>query len=155
MEFKDALKRVEKTQEVKKAKKDNYFLNSGIAILPAGESVKSWIFTYYNEKENKVIQAVVDANSIEFKEPATPIQPTKKELKPIEVKTNSDKILEKATIEFKKLREPLSEIIMSIQDNGELYWHVNFITKTLCIVSVFIDAKKGTIMRVERTNLSR
>lgn len=153
MEFKEALKRIEKAKEVKNLKSSGYFLNSGIAMALPGKDVSQWIFTFYNMKENKVVQATVD-ETVEFKEPATPINPTQRELDAKKVKTNSDKVLKKATKEFMKFKQPAVEIIMSIQNDEQFSWHVNFVTKMLYIVTVKISAEDGKILDSKMTSLS-
>ena len=142
------MKKAEKDEKVKELKEKGYFLNSGISILKHDQNVISdWNLTYYNLQENKVVQVIVDGEDIKLKEPATPLNPTKHELKLGEIKTNSSKMLEKTRKEFLKMDKSLSQVIITIQNEGDfITWKINFITQTLEIVSFRVDTKTGNIL---------
>ena len=53
MLFKDALKQVQKNEQIKEFEKKGYYMNSGISLLgPGSFNITSWIFTYYNPSED-------------------------------------------------------------------------------------------------------
>jgi hypothetical protein len=154
MLFKEALKQVQKNKQIKEYEKKGYFLNSGISLLgPGSYEIKDWIFTYYNPAENKVVETAV-SDSVEVKEPAEPIKPTAEALGVKSIKTNSDKMMQKASAEFKKKQLPLSQTIVTVQ-GAEPKWSFNFITKVLEIVTIKIDAEKGNILGAEVTPLTK
>jgi hypothetical protein len=155
LKLKDAVAKAEKTDDIRKLRSSGFFLNSAISILqPDAEEVTEWILTYYNLKQNKVVEVVVN-DALEFKEAARPIKPTKEELLLSQVKTSDSNMLEKARKEFLKFREPLSQVILSLQVDGKPMWSANFITKTLFIVTVKIDAGSGTLLGSEKNPLTR
>lgn len=155
--LRNAMKKAEKDEKVKELKEKGYFLNSGISILkPNQDVISDWNLTYYNLQENKVVQVIVDGEDIKLKEPATPLNPTKNELKLGEIKTNSSKMLEKTRKEFLKMDKPLSQVIITIQNEGDfITWKINFITQTLEIVSFRIDTKTGNILGSETILLTK
>ena len=157
MKISEAVKLAEKSSEVKELKQKGYFLNSGMAFLePFDNEVGSWNLTYYNTKENKVAQIAVEGDSISLKEKGTPLQPTKQELKLSGIKTSSAKMLEKAKKDFKKYKQPVSQIILSVQkENEKTVWRINFITKIFYLIIVRLDAKTGGLLSSEMHSLSK
>ena len=150
----DALKTVQKSEELKEYEKKGYFLNSGISILEPGiVQIKQWIFTYYNPETNLVVEAIV-TDSVEVKEPAEATKPTNEHLAIDKIKTNSDKMLAKADLEFKKTKRPLSQVIVTITGEKPV-WHMNFINKVLEIMIIDIDAETGNIIKSEVTPLTK
>ena len=72
------------------------------------------------------------------------------------MKTNSEKMLEKANTEFKKHKQPPSQIILSIQNHeGQISWTISFITKLLYLIAIKIDAKTGKVISSEKTSLAK
>lgn len=132
-------------------------MNSGISILGPDQSIISdWILTYYNPQKNEVVQVMVDGEEVEIKKPATPMKPTQHELKLGGIKTNSSKMLEKTRKEFLKMDKPLSQVIITVQDEGDfITWKINFITQTLEIVSFKVDTKTGKILESETIPLTK
>ena len=157
MKLGDAVRLADKSDEIKKLKQEGYFLNSGMAFLDAANmGIGKWTLTYYSAELNQVAQVVVDKDAVLLKEIGTPMQPSKNELKIADIKTSSEKMLEKASAEFKKHKQPPSQIIMSIQNHdGRISWTVSFITKLLYLVAVKIDAKTGEIISSEKTSLAK
>jgi hypothetical protein len=157
MKLADAVKLADKSDDINRLKKDGYFLNSGMAFLDgAANKVEKWTLTYYNAGLNKVAQIIVDEGSAIVKEIGTPMHPTKEQLKPGDIKTSSEKMLEKATAEFKKHNQPASQIIMSIQNEGsQIIWSISFITKLLFLISIKIDAKTGEVISSQKTSLAK
>jgi hypothetical protein len=156
MLLKDVVKTAEKNKEIKKFKAEKYFLNSAMSVLePGKEEMERWTLTYYNEKENSVVQVFVSEAELELKPPATPMNPTKQPLMMKRIKTNPEKVIQKAKEEFQKYKQPLSQIILSIQnDDGEV-WRIGFVTKLLTVVLVRIDAQTGKILSSEMHSLTK
>lgn len=156
IKLKETIKKAEKDERVKDLRKKGYYLNSGISILkPDQMEIKDWILTYYNENENKVAEVLIGNDGIQLKEPATPMQPTKEELDLKDIKTNINNMFKKAKKEFKKFNKPLSQVIITVQKQGRVNFRFNFITKTLEIISITIDAKEGGILGSEITALTK
>jgi hypothetical protein len=156
MNLKDAIKKVESTKEIKSVKEKGYFLNSGISILSPGMfEVEQWMFTFYQPDKNLVVEAVIDDESVTVKEGAEPTHPTKVPLNVKEIKTNANKMIAKARTAFKKYRHPLSQIILSVQEEETTTWRINFITKDLFVVTVRIDARNGKILETTQASLSK
>lgn len=154
MLFKEALKTIQKNEQIKKYEEKGYYMNSGISLLgPGSYDINDWIFTYYNPGEGKVVEATI-SDSVEVKEPAEPTKPTAEALGVKSIKTNSDNMLKKASEEFKKKKMPLSQVIVTIQ-GAEPKWSFNFITKVLEIVTIQIGAEKGNILETEVTPLTK
>lgn len=156
MKIGDAVKIAEKSDEVKALVKDGFFLNSGMAFIEAADGeVDVWNLTYYEPTGNVIVQVVVEGDSVMIKERGTPMKPTKLELKMADVKTNNVKMLEKARAELTKYKQPVSQIILSLQRDQpkRTTWRINFITKTLFLVTVTIDAKTGKILSSQMQNL--
>jgi hypothetical protein len=157
MKIADAVKLADKTEQVKELKKNGYFLNSAMAFLePEDKEVAAWDLIYYDIKTNQVAQIVIDKDAVFLKEKGTPIHPTKEALDLKEIKTNSGKMLEKASKEFSKYKQPISQIIMTVQkEGGKTVWKINYITKMLYLIAVTIDAKTGKILSSEQHNLAK
>jgi len=89
-------------------------------------------------------------------ESGTPMHPTKEKLDLKEIKTSSSKMLEKARNDFKKYKQPVSQIIMAVQaEDDRPIWHVNFVTTMLYLVTVKLDAKKGAVISSEMHSLAK
>ena len=157
MKISDAVKAAEKSKDIKELLQDGYFLNSGMAFLePMDKDAEKWTLTYYNPIKNIVAQVEVNETIVAVGERGTPIHPTKEKLDLKEVKTSSAKMLEKARNDFKKYKQPISQILMSIQtEGGRPIWRVNFITTMLHLITVTLDAKKGNILSSEMHSLAK
>jgi hypothetical protein len=157
MKIHEAVKVAEKSKDVKGLIQEGYFLNSGMAFLePLDKDVEKWTLTFYNPAKNIVAQVEVDEAIVTLGERGTPIHPTKDKLDPKEIKTSSAKMLEKARNDFKRYKQPISQIIMAIQsEGGKHLWHVNFVTTMLYLITVTLDAKKGNILSSEMHSLAK
>ncbi len=146
----------EKSPDVKDLRSNGYFLNSAISILPPNqENITDWILTYYSPKSKDVVQVFVKEAGVEVRKPDAPLAPNLKELRLSDIKTNGDKMFVKAKQEFLKHKKPLSQVIVTIQHDKSVDWRFNFITKTLEIVQVSIDATSGSILGTTVTSLVR
>ena len=157
MKISEAVKVAEKSKDVKGLLKNGYFLNSGMAFLePLDTDVEKWTLTFYNPAKNIVAQVEVDVDTVALGEKGTPIHPTAEKLDLKEIKTSSAKMLEKARGDFKKYKQPVSQIILTIQvEGGRHLWHVNFVTTMLYLITVKLDAKKGGILSSEMHSLAK
>lgn len=158
MKIGDAVKIAQKSDDIKALIGEGYFLNSGMAFLEAADDeVTVWNLTYYEPTGNHIAQIVVEDDSASIKEKGTPIHPTKLELKLSDIKTDNVKMIKKARTEFKKYNQPISQIILSLQREGEkkTTWKVNFITKMLFLISITLDAKTGKILSSESHSLAK
>ena len=157
MKILDAVKAAEKSRDVKELLQDGYFLNSGMAFLePLDKDAGKWTLTFYHSGKNAVVQAEVDGETVNLGEKGTPMHPTKERLDLRELKTSSAKMLEKARADFKKYKQPISQILISIQmEGGKPTWRVNFVTTLLYLITVKLDAKKGNILSSEMHSLAK
>jgi len=157
MKIPEAVKVAEKSKDVKELMREGYFLNSGMAFLgPLDKDVEKWTLTFYNPAKNIVTQVEVDGDIVTVGEGGTPIHPTKEKLDPKEIKTSSVKMLDKARNDSKRYKQPVSQIIMTIQsEGGKHLWHVNFVTTMLYLITVTLDAKKGNILSSEMHSLAK
>ncbi|MEM0372265.1 MAG: hypothetical protein QXO69_00255 [archaeon] len=155
MRFKDAVKAAANDESVRGLAEKGYFLNSCIAIFtPETLVFGDWILTYYHSGDNRVIQACVSDRGVELRQSAEPLNPSKELLDVKLVKTNEEKMLEKARKKFEELKKPLSQVIVVVQGEKPL-WRFSFITKTLEVVTVEIDAEKGEITRNDVNALTK
>ncbi len=157
MKISDAVKVAERSKDVKELLQRGYFLNSGMAFLePLDKDPKKWTLTYYDQAKNTVVQVEVDGDIVTLIDKGTPIRPTKEKLDIREVKTSSAKMLEKARNDFKKYKQPISQILLSIQtEDDRPIWRVNFVTTLLYLITVKLDAKKGDILSSEMHSLAK
>ena len=157
MKIQDAAKLSEKSEEVKGLRKKGCFLNSAIAFLePAEKKIKVWNLLYYCQQDNQVTQMVVDEDNTFVKEKGTPVNPTTEPLDLKEIKTNSEKMLEKANKEFAKYKQPLSQIIVSVLKEGDrTVWKINYITKMLFLITISLDAKTGELLSSVMNSLAK
>jgi hypothetical protein len=155
MKILEAVKVAEKSKDVKELIGKGFFLNSGMAFLePSDMEVSKWILTYYEPNKNLVVQAEVEGGVVSLSEKGTPMHPSKEKLDLKALKTSGAKMLEKAKKEFQKYKQPISQVIMSIQMEQERpVWRFNFVTKTLYLVVVRIDAVKGEVLSSEMVTL--
>ncbi|NYZ79809.1 hypothetical protein H0N95_00995 [Candidatus Micrarchaeota archaeon] len=155
MKFKDAVKEAGKNEHVKGLAGRGYFLNSGIALLAPGTyAFGDWILTYYNKGENKVIQACVSDGCVDVRPPAEPLNPSKTALDLKRIKTSEEKMMEKAKRAFLAHKKVLSQVIVVIQSEKP-FWRFSFITKTLEVVTVEVDAEKGAVTRDDVNALTK
>lgn len=158
MLLKKAFEKAKESQEIKeKCIDNNYNLTAAMSILKSSSyKVEGWTLIYYNEKKHKTMQVIIKENEkmFEIKEPEEPLKPSTKKLELKKIKTNSDKMLEKAKKQFLEFHKPLSQIIINLSQNqGVPTWRFSFITKTLELVTVEINAETGEIMKKEKQKL--
>jgi len=152
MELKEALKRAADEPKVKEMEKKGYFLNSGTCIMPANDQeTKEWIISYYSPSDNKVFTVSVGA-STRVGEPADPNRPSTEKLDIGKLEADAKTVLQNATKEFITYGHPLSQTIMNVQNSG---WTVNFITRTLQLVSVTVGTKEGKVTGSKIESLTR
>ena len=155
MKIADAVKLAEKSAEVKALEKEGYFLNSAMAFLEAiDRDVVVWNLTYYKPKSNQIVQLSVDEDSVLLKDRGTPMHPSIQPLEMSAVKTGIEKMLAKAEKEYAKFKQPMSQIILTLQkEKDSPSWRFNFITKTLYLVTIVIDAKSGKMISSQMNSL--
>ncbi len=148
MLFKDALKKSRGVEEVSALNESSdKELTAAMAILKPGVyEVHEWIFMYYNGKENKTTQVVVTEQGVEVKNPEQPLKPSTVALDLSKVKTNSDNMIKKAVDEFKKYKKPLSQVIINLTQEEKPVWRFSFITKSLEVVTIKINAETGEVL---------
>lgn len=155
MKIADAIKLAEKSGEVKALEKQGYFLNSAMAFLEViDRDVVVWNITYYEPKSNQIVQFAVDDDSVLLKDKGNPMRPSIQKLEMSMVKTGVEKMLAKAEKEYNKFKQPMSQLILTLQKEKEgPSWRFNFITKTLYLVTIVIDAKTGKIVSSQMNSL--
>ena len=156
LKFKEALKKSKEIEKVKNLDLNkDYLLTAAVSILKAGASFPhEWILIYYNERINKTVQVVVNEKSVEVKEEQEPLKPSVLKLDIKSIKTNSDKMLDKARGIFKNFHVPLSQIIINlIQMNSSPVWKFSFITKTLEVIAIELNAFNGEVVGTTRKKL--
>jgi len=156
VKLKETIKKAEKDKKIKDLRKQGYFLNSGISILkPNQMEIVDWILTYYNLEKDLVVEVLVEKQGIQLKPPAPPLKPTEEELELKDIKVNANEMLDTALEEFRKFKRYLSQIIVTIPKDKKVYFRFNFITRTLEVISVEIDAKQGMVLKSEITPLTK
>jgi len=155
MKVADAVKLAEKSGEVKALEKQGYFLNSAMAFLEAiDRDVVVWNLTYYEPKSNQIVQLSVDDDSVLLKDRGKPMRPSIQRLEMSAVKTSAEKMLAKAEKEYNKFKQPMGQIILTLQKEKDgPSWRFNFITKTLYLITIVIDAKTGKIVSSQMNSL--
>jgi len=147
---KQAYKKIN-AKEIKKVEKKGYYLNAVISLLQPDESLPhNFIFTFLNQKDNLIIQIIVDSDSVEIKKPSKATKPTTEKLNFGKIKVFHKSVLKKAFKEFKKINEPLSQTILALEKKE---WKVTFITKLLNVFIVHIDATNGNIKKTHKVSL--
>ena len=155
MKIADAVKLAEKSGEVKALEKQGYFLNSAMAFLEAiDRDVVVWNLTYYEPNSNQIVQFAVDDDSVLLKDKGAPMRPSIQKLEMSMVKTSVEKMLAKAEKEYNKFKQPMGQIILTLQkEKDSPSWRFNFITKTLYLITVAIDAKTGKIISSQMSSM--
>jgi|GEM_PF-2760829 len=157
MLLKEALNKASENEVIKSLTTNKgYLFTAVMSILsPSSYEVKQWILIYYNNNENKTIQAIIEeGKKIEVKSAEEPLKPSKQELQLSQIKTNSDKMIKKAVKEFQGYKKQLSQLIINlIQKENHALWRFSFITKTLEVITIEINAKTGEITRKEKQKL--
>jgi|GEM_PF-4458042 len=159
IDFKDALEKIKENEDIKKSLKDEYFLNSGIAIFKPGENgLDRWIITFYSSKEEEVVQGIVKKNGdIGFEESAKAINPSTEELDPDEIKVTAKEAIEKAEEERERLEcgdRKTNQIIISVKkEQGRQLWEVNLISASLSLFQARIDAKTKEVIQSSSESL--
>lgn len=152
--FKAAVRKVKNRKQAAELKKDGYYLNSGLGLLnPGAQSPEKWILTFYNQEKNLVAEVTVNSEVI-FKPAATPINATPEKLRVGKINVPLEKALKIAAPHFEKYKKPLSQILVTIQ-NEKPVWRINYITKTLEIVMIEMSAENGKILGSKIENLTK
>ena len=146
--FKEAFEKASEKKEVGELDySKEYELTAAMAILkPNIYITHEWILMYYNKKENKTTQVVVTDEEVTVKNPEKPLKPSIKPLDLRKIKTNSDKMLEKSRKNFEQYKKPLSQLIINLTQEKQPVWRFSFITKTLEVVTIEINAETGEVI---------
>ena len=158
MNFKEAFEKLKETKEVEEINSNgNYLLTAAVSILkPSVFLTHEWIFIYYNKKINKTIQVIVSEEGVKIKQEEKPLKPSVLELDVKSIKTNSDKMIEKARKTFEEFHVPLSQVIINLsQADSSPVWKFSFITKTLELIAVELNASNGSLVGKSRKNLTK
>ncbi len=160
MEFKEALEKLENSQEIKKLSEESYLAHGFITLNENMEQAQPWNIGYYNKKTDKIATFAVTEHVIEelgeedvFKEPGTEVD----KLDTDKVgKTLSDAVeITKKTVEEKyKAQIPTKVLVLiqNIKDVG-IVWNVTIVTKQLNTLNIKIDAETGEIKEEKLTSL--
>ena len=153
--LKEAVKQAEKAEEVKRLRGAGCFLTSCMSILSPEQDLPSeWILIYYDLGANTANQVVVSAESVELRSSGPPLDPSTSEIELANVKTGVERALEIARGEFAKYKQPLAQVIVTLQREQLETWKMVFITKTLFAVSVRLNAVDGSVLSSEKTSLT-
>lgn len=154
MGFKKYLKMAEKDSRVLELKKQGAFLNSAIAVI-AEDRLEKWRFTYFLPGSGLTATVLADDYGTEFSEPAPAPNPTKNPLDVKKARAAFEKVLKAAQKEFSKYKQPKQQIIATLQNEPPETWNINYITKTLYVVTVKLAAKNGRVMGSAKHSLTR
>ncbi|MAH33343.1 hypothetical protein CL615_03045 [archaeon] len=155
MELKDALKRLEKSDEFKnwyKKNPDNFF--SYAFTLLEDKKENPWQLGYYHESTNKVVTFTVNDDSIEtekeeevFKKPDMKVKKVDIEKVKIPFK-DILKIIE----EFRKKeysKELVNKTMVILQNLGShgIIWNITYVTHAFNTLNIKVNAESGKIMK--------
>lgn len=152
--FKKYLKEAEKHPSIAELKKRGAFLNSAIAVIADGNPEK-WRFTYYSPGTGLTATVLADDYGAEFSEPSPAPNPTKNPLDVKKARAAFEKVLKAAQKEFSKYKQPKQQIIATLQNEPPETWNVNYITRTLYVITVKLDAKNAKVISSAMNSLTR
>lgn len=152
MELKEALNKLEESNEFKgwrEKNKDDYL---SYAFCELNEHEGEWQIGYYNKKEDKITTIIVDGEikitSQEeiFKKPDTRVN----KLDLGKVKLSFSEVIDRAS-EFQKEKYPkeVSNKIIAILQNLEEFgdvWNMTFITKSFNTLNLKLNADDGKVL---------
>lgn len=160
MEFKEALNRLESSDEIKKLAKDSYLAHGFITLNEKMEPAQPWNIGFYSKKTDKITSFSVTEHVIEelgeqevFKEPGAIVE--KLDAKKIK------KTFSEATEEAKKIREekykaqtPAKTIVLiqKIKEFG-IVWNVTIVTAQFNTLNIKINAENGKLIEDKLTSL--
>jgi len=160
MLFKDAYKKLIKSEVFKKWEKkhNNDFLAHGFFLEENGKS--SWQIGYYNKKDDKITPFIVSDKEIVqteaseiFKRPDATIE----ELHVDSIKISSDEALQKAReLQKKKYKndQTMKEIMIAQNLDKEPVFNITLITSTFNALNIRIHAITGKIILEKLTPLT-
>lgn len=150
MELKEALSRLEKSNEFRewgKKNKEDYFSYAFCEL-----NTEEWQIGYYNKKIDKITTFIVNEKikvmpmDEVFKEPDSKVN--KIELN--KVKLTFSEVIDRAT-EFQKKKYPKEEankiiaILQNLKGFGNI-WNLTFITKTFNTLNIKVNAGNGKVL---------
>ncbi len=154
--FKDALKKVESSEEVKALKAERgLFLSSGFSVMDSdGKNVHPWSINYYDSKTRHVTSFRVEGS---VKQSGSgPIARTD-DVRPIDPKKVKITATQALGFAKKKFEGDASRVLATIHNNGteKEVWEITFITRTLSAARYEIDAATGSTKHLGTTQLMR
>jgi len=160
MEFLEAIKKLEDSNEFKEWRKKNkeMYLVHGFTMLGSfKEDPMNWQIGYYNKKDDKITPIEVDGGiSIGQPQDAFKKNESIKKLDLKKIKINAKKALddnEKARLEKYAKEEPMKifVIIQNIEEFGDV-WNITTATNTMNTINTKIDAESGEIKSIKTEN---
>ena len=160
MEFLEAIKKLEDSNEFKEWRKKNkeMYLVHGFTMLGSfKEDPMNWQIGYYNKKDDKISPIEVDGGiSIGQPQDAFKKNESIKKLDLKKIKINAKKALddnEKARLEKYAKEEPMKifVIIQNIEEFGDV-WNITTATNTMNTINTKIDAESGEIKSIKTEN---
>jgi len=163
MEFLEAIKKLEDSNEFKEWRKKNkeMYLVHGFTMLGSfKEDPMNWQIGYYNKKDDKITPIEVDGGiSIGQPQDAFKKNESIKKLDLKKIKINAKKALddnEKARLEKYAKEEPMKifVIIQNIEEFGDV-WNITTATNTMNTINTKIDAESGEIKSIKTENFMK
>lgn len=159
--LKASIKKFEESNEFKKFKEKhkNYFLTSAFLNLESEDDLEftPWELNYFSKADNKAHSFLVSEN-IMIREPDKmfSVGQEVKELNINKVKINLDQALTKIKeiLNEKYKNETPSRIIIILQKlNENIVWNFTYITKTLKVINIKLDAISREIIHESAENI--
>jgi hypothetical protein len=153
MEFKEAVKKLKDSSEIKDLDKDNYLAHGFMTLDENFNESQPWNIGFYSKKTDKITSYSITDNVIEklgeqevFKDPDDIVQ----ELEIEKVKKTMNSVISSAKklIEKKYSKETPARAIVLVQNIKDIgtVWNITIITKQFNTINVKMNSYTGKIV---------
>jgi hypothetical protein len=151
IKLEDAIKKAGKNKDVKKRKKDGFYLTSGLFVTDdIRKKVEKWTLVYFKPETKKVFSATVKGDLVDLSPISDPA--VVKDYKKLDMEGRKELERVRHLILQECLAVGVSSVFVTAKEN---VWEISIMSKMLTGVKLTIDAKSGKITDKEDLKLMR
>ena len=150
MELEEAIKAVEKDDEVRQHTASGFYLSSAMAIPETLSEIMQWTLVYFNPRTQKVFSVEVSPGTVKKGKESTPLVEGHYEKLGPAGALGSRELLSKLTDIIAAQKELPVRVIITLRD-GE--WKVAVVTKSLKMLRVDLGMATGELKHIDKSPL--
>jgi len=152
MNAKEAIKKAENSDAVRKIMSEGFALSSCVGISKLPFIPSEWILSYYNPESNEVVACSVNEGSVELSKGSEAIKSPSGFIDSSKLGFWEEELFEKAFAEIPAKRFNQLIATLSIEEDTHI-WAFNFISDTLAVLTVKASAETGLILSKKERSL--